>query len=401
MGESFGILIVGAVLLLVVAGGGVMVALALRRLPGQIETAVAARMEALTEAPVRSVLAGPLAEIGFVESLDPVRYAAVTEAGTLALLSAQLSAWASDGTTVTVNGLRLVAGKAEMIVSASAQGRALMQQGLARVMTYGASGQLMPVVIDAETGKVIEIMKQARGAQLASRAAALSSMAVGAAHMIAGADVARRLKLVEGKLDQLLEMRRIDQAATLERIYGAARELVAGELDAARRMELWRLRGELRQLRATWRLELERHLKQIEDPAEASWVKRTFARASADRAITGKLSEGQLQLCLIEYALRLDQTLAVASDSWAGFERSLGDELGDLRRLTELLRSRAALIRGKEAEAAVEPMVSGLDAMVTHYAALLPPAAGANAVVALLEEAGSTGAPALGMVESS
>ena len=85
--------------------------------------------------------------------------------------------------------------------------------------------------------------------------------------MISAADLARTLKQVDQKLDLLLAYRRIDQAASLERIYTSARELLASPLDEIRRMEVWRLRGEMRQLRAAWRGEREHHLNEIKDPS--------------------------------------------------------------------------------------------------------------------------------------
>lgn len=45
----------------------------------------------------------------------------------------------------------------------------------------------------------------------------------------------------------------------------------------------------------------------------------------------GKITEGLLQLSLIEYAMRLDQVFAAASDACRAFERTLADELVELR----------------------------------------------------------------------
>lgn len=112
-------------------------------------------------------------------------------------------------------------------------------------------------------------------------------------------------------------------------------------IDEARRLEIWRLRGELRQLRSTWRRELQFHLSHIEEPISAGWLERQFNAAvasigvdregEADRQVYGKITEGLLQLSLIEYAMRLDQVFAAASDACRAFERTLADELVELR----------------------------------------------------------------------
>ena len=269
-----------------------------------------------------------------------------------------------------------------MIVSASVKGKTLIASGLASVSRHSASGRLLPVLTDSKTGKIVEVMKGVPAAKRVAQLTALSSMIVGAAHLIASADIARKLKIVDGKLDTLLAYRRIDQAAALERIYTSAKELASEPIAEAHRLELWRLRGELRQLRSTWRRELHFHLSHIEDPAHAGWLVRQFNLAvasigvdregEADRHVHGKITEGLLQLSLIEYAMRLDQVLAAASDTFRAFERTLADELVEIQSLANLLEAKARYIRGKHRDLSAEPMLLGMRAMIDHYQALLP-----------------------------
>jgi hypothetical protein len=72
--------------------------------------------------------------------------------------------------------------------------------------------------MDARSGRVIEQLKEMPVSTVTARLATLSAAIVGAAHFIAGADLAKRLSRVESKLDLLLASRRIDQLARLERI---------------------------------------------------------------------------------------------------------------------------------------------------------------------------------------
>jgi hypothetical protein len=100
-----------------------------------------------------------------------------------------------------------------------------------------------------------------------ARLATISTAVIGAAHIISAADIAKRLKEVDEKINLLLAYRRIDQLAALERIYTSARELCAGAPSLDKQWELWRLRGELRELRIRWRRELNQKLGLIEDPS--------------------------------------------------------------------------------------------------------------------------------------
>src|ERR1700684_1482462 len=65
---------------------------------------------------------GPVERLSFTESLDPERFADATEAASLEVLTAQWQSMLGDGVTVTLNGVRLLSSKAEMIVTASTKG---------------------------------------------------------------------------------------------------------------------------------------------------------------------------------------------------------------------------------------------------------------------------------------
>src|ERR1700759_4289395 len=83
---------------------------------------------------------GPVERLSFTESLDSEKFAGAAEATAEELLSA---VWrnAFDGATVTLNGVRLLSSRAEMIVTATRNGKALIQSGLATVPRHAASGR--------------------------------------------------------------------------------------------------------------------------------------------------------------------------------------------------------------------------------------------------------------------
>ena len=255
-----------------------------------------------------------------------------------------------------------------MVVEASSKATKAMRTGAAVLQQHQASARLLPHVVDSKSGQALEVMKEiGAGRKLIAGAAAASTIVVSAAHMIATADLARTLRLVDQKLDLLLAHRRIDQTAALERIFYAAKELLAAPLSETHGTELWRLRGELRELRTIWRRELEHHLLQIENPAAEAWLDRMFtSQNSYDRRITGGISSGMLQLAMVEYSLRIDRVLAVASDTWDISAGTLSDELVAIERVGELLKERAGFISEKQRGSA-QPMIEGLDAMVTQY----------------------------------
>ncbi len=360
---------------LVLAGVVALVILMLRRQPwkkDEEDTALARATRPLVVSwqPLDNVVA----RLTFTQSLDADRFAIASRQAALEQLNGMLASRASGGLEVTVSGVRLLPSGVEMTVSASRKGKSLLSAGKAVIPRHGRSGRALPILKDARTGKIIEQMKGVRMAKTLSRLGAMSTAVIGAAHIIAGADLGKRLKQIECKMDLLLAYRRIDQMAALERIYTSAKELGSRAMSREDKCgELWHLRQEIRQLRYTWRGEIQHHLMLIENPKEAGWLKRWFTpKKSSDRRIHEKITEGQLQMGLIEYSMRLDQVLAVGSGTVSEYEGSLADELYEIDAVRELLESKSKLISGKDPDLSVEPVVKAMSAIVEQYRDLLP-----------------------------
>jgi hypothetical protein len=319
----------------------------------------------------KSVRDSPILRLSFIESLNGETFATANDESAGSELGEMLNSRAADGVTLTINAVHLLGSGAELVVSASARGQKLLESGVAVISQHSSSGKVLPILRDRETGQIIELLKGEFKNPF--QLAALSAAVIGAAHMIAGADIAKRLKQVGARLDLLIAYRHIDQMSTLERIYTAAKELIVGPLGEEERWEMWRLRNELRELRLAWRREFHHHLNLIEDPQQAGWFDRMFTfQKTSDEQIYGKITDAQINLALLEYSLRLDHALAVTGGSIEKFQRTLADELNELQEVAGLLQSKAALISGRYKEVNVDPAVTAMSAIVQHYKNLLP-----------------------------
>lgn len=217
-----------------------------------------------------------------------------------------------DDVVVAVHGVQLVRGGAELTVSATRQGRQLLRDGSAVIALHTESGKRLPILKDARTGQIIEHLKEVPASRLTRQLGRLSTVAVGAAHLVASADLANQLAGVHAKLDTLLANSRCDQVAPLERILRNARELSRRPLDGQARAELWRLRGELRELRAGWRHELRDRLARIDGPSSLPRLKQLMtSKQAADMKLMEGISEGQAKVALLDYSMRLEYVLAV------------------------------------------------------------------------------------------
>jgi Holliday junction resolvasome RuvABC endonuclease subunit len=315
----------------------------------------------------------PVTRLTFQESLDPERFAEASATSATTSLTRLLADHTADGIVVAIQSVRLTQQGAEMILSASAAGRQLLREGKAVIPFHSVTGARLPLLTDVRTGKIIEHLKEMPVSAVTSKLASISSMVVGVAHLVAGADLAKRLSRLESKLDFMLAARRIDQFAILERVYVSARELALREMDRDRRLEMWRLRGELRELRLARRQEFRLKLERIEDPANASWFERLFSTdRSIDQRVRADIHEGQAEVAFIEYSMRLEYILAVEGGTFEEFQHSQKDELEQLDQVRNLLQEKAAYISGRYHDISVEPVVQALSAVVTAYRELLP-----------------------------
>lgn len=321
---------------------------------------------------ITAPFAGPIRKLSFAESLDPERFAEAAEQSALEQFRRHFGEHWADHTVITLQGLQQWAARWQMVVEASPETTKRLLSGAARFQRHGPSGRLLPHAMGTRSGKSLEVVKEVRFSSRAlAGAAAASAIVVSVAHMISAADLARKLNKVEQKLDLLLAFRRIDQEAILERIYTNARELLATPLDDLRRVALWRLRGELRQLRATWRCELEHGLREIDDLKDRAWVDRmTTVRSWYDGRVSRKISEGELQIKMVEYSLRLDQLLADASNTWDVSRDTLAGELDAIAQVGDLLKEKVVFI-SEDRRSSAERMAELVEAMVAEYRTLV------------------------------
>jgi hypothetical protein len=314
-----------------------------------------------------------LARLTFKESIDSGLFAFVCQDCALDQINSKLKTQAGDGISITVNALSLHKSTVELTVSVSKQGQKLLADGKAVIARHSGSGQSLPILRDSSNGKIVEMLKGSPTKSALSRLGAMSGTVIGAAHIVSGADIAKRLKIVDEKVNLLLAYRQIDHLARLERIYSAARELARGPITSDKQWELWRLRGELREMRCSWRRELEHRLSSIDDAESAPFLSRLLRRqVSKDRAVHAKVTEGELQLQLIEYTMRLEHVIAAEIGMVEQYELSLADELEALRNVANLLRNKARLISESHPELSAQPMVQAMDSIVKDYALLLP-----------------------------
>lgn len=314
----------------------------------------------------------PFGQQGFAELISqPDIFARAFKESILANLNYRLM-----GTGLAQSGNILIQSVAlnqnVLTVTFSPEGTRLLGLGQLSVMGNGSR----PILVDA-AGRTVEIARLTPN--VIQRLAAISGVVVSVAHVISAADLAHRMKLMETKLDLLIAYRRIDQEAKLERVFYAARELCAGPISSDERQRLWQLRQELRELRIVLRKEWQRELEQIAQQQVTGFdvFVELFVRnwngamniignafqgrgeqkgADLPQLVNQVQQQAQQNECelyqqrwrakfdptlsypfLIEFILRLEVVLAMASRDEVAYSQSLRDELAAIEQVVNYL----------------------------------------------------------------
>ena len=308
--------------------------------------------------------ANPLAILGdlaFEEAIDVRRYG---DAVARFQEREQQRELTIAGTVVSVatNVRDLAKAGSQLTFEVTSSIRAGLARGTLRLVR-DRDGKLLASVQDARTGKITNLL---RGAPSGARLGALTATVYGLAHLVSAQDLATKLDVVSGKLDLLLAFRSIDQRARLEAAYARAKELGSLPLDALGAQELRGLRQEVRELRYVWRAEVMHALERLRDPHP---VKRFNARVPWIRASHAVMYDGLREavgrVALMEFSLRFEHLLAVASDDAEPFLRALPDELNAWDELGDLVDAKARKIGF--AELSAEPYVAAVREVVEVY----------------------------------
>jgi len=319
--------------------------------------------------PNASAIESPINSLTFRDSLSVERFSDAMKDSALSNVSSVVANEFAEFGNVAVQSVSLVNGQAQMAFSLSKDGQTLVNHGLATWARHKDTGKILPFITDVNTGQVIEQAKHAKLGKAISTLSNVSALVISAAHIISGMDAVRRLDRIEKHTGFLVAAHRTDQLAELESVYCFAREILKRPLDESAKVELWQLRRELMRLRSAWRQELTMKLSNIDDPDSAPVLKRWFSRTkTADRRVAGAVSGGEMEIAYIEYSLRLELTLAMASGTVATFVKAtLPVALADLQEVRELLQEKAKYISGKYPEFEVSPTLRLLSDILETY----------------------------------
>lgn len=327
----------------------------------------------------------PFGAAGFEEIVrSPELFATHLNASLASNLNRRLASMGiGNGSTILVQAVEFNASKGTYTVVFSPEGQRFLSLSKATLMGNGQR----PTLVDVQ-GRIVEM---GRISQHSVRVvASLAIVAVAAAHIIAIGDLIQRIEKIRQGVNWLMMMRQIDQWAKIERIFYAARELCTRPIDQTARMELWRMRQELRELRTMLRREWHAKLEQIKveplwvdqlPPDLVEWILRNplipqqykealrnggklpldviewFLRNPLNRMIydnalaqeqkkaTQAFDQTLVYPLLIELGWRLEHVLAIASQTEQEFWKSISNEVDDVAQIVQAIAEKGQRVK--------------------------------------------------------
>ena len=292
---------------------------------------------------------------------------------------AHLASHGCDVLAAALAGATLVIEKGTYIARFSKEGMKLLNAKELKFMK-DAAGNRLPTLVGsankaAENARLLGPL--AKGTRIAAN---LTVAAVTIAHIVSGADIAKKINKLDAKVDLLVAGRRIDQLARIEGVYRQAREILHLEQNSYTQWELHRMGRELFEVRSAWRREIGHHVGQLQRTEESeNWLVGFFQglnRKGKDEKVASAVSARDAELQLISGSIAIHLALSQAAGTLDIFlQVSLPDEIAELEGLRGLIHERRHFIHEKHPELrdSVSSICSQLDDITRIYRPMVVP----------------------------
>lgn len=269
---------------------------------------------------IPSIIGAAFLPLSFKEALNFDRAPELLKEGFLKQINAGLPP-VGDSVIVGFQLVDLVHSKDILMAKFPEAASQLMSEGKA-VLLKTRGGEELLTAVDA-TRKGGKFLSNARKVDptLVHHIAKVGPLIVGAAHIIAGYDNAKKLKQIDRKLDLVISHRSRDMVSELEAIYESIKEALAST-DPQDVTHLQQLRFKLKRLRCSWMNQVEAALLDIENPANRGFLESFFStKKGTAKTIERGLSQQEEPVYLTRFALNMEQHIALILSEEATFEK--------------------------------------------------------------------------------
>ncbi len=189
-----------------------------------------------------------------------------------------------------------------------------------------------------------------------------------------GANISKKINLLDKKLDLLVAGRKIDQFSKLETNYNIYIELLYSPINNEGISTLKDLHHELIQLRSTWYHEINLELSNIEDPHNVNKLKKLFSKEKTrDNKVIHDICDLETRIRLIHFSLCYDFKLCQLIGNTDAFIHTLLP--GENKKLDDIkftLQKKANYIKEKSGNDSVNSVIENLQYISEYSSSFLP-----------------------------
>jgi hypothetical protein len=264
----------------------------------------------ITETNLAESFGRVIRDVTFQEALEYERTGQIVTKGLLKEINSHFLHAVPEGLVVGLEVIRSAEAKSLILAKFPEATARMLERGSA-VQVVTKHGERLLVAVDKNGRKFISQAKQV-DPSVASILSQIGTLIVGAAHIIAGYDNAKKLKSIEGKIDVLLARDSNKLIARLGSVYEILKEQIRrGDNDKDFRIQLLSSKQDLKEIRTRYFLNVIDELQRVSDPQKRSLPAKLFSRRKTVASrLVGEVSKHEESLRLIRFALHLEQVIS-------------------------------------------------------------------------------------------
>lgn len=286
-----------------------------------------------------------ISELSFEDALNANHSSMIVKEKMLDEINAAIGSRAADGTVVSLEVVRSAEAQKLILAKFSETTARQLKAGSAVQLTT-KNGQKMLIAIDKNGHKIVEHAKQV-DPSYAAKISQVATLIVGAAHIIAGYDNAKKLSSLDKKMDRLIARIKNQSVAKLAEVYETLKGDLLREDHPDEKSSLRDLQRTLRELRNIWLAEIRDDLKIIRNPRHRFFLSRWFSRNNTTASdLKNQVMQQQESLHYVRLALQLEQVICEILGQGMAFENiAIPEVKRQMKVLAELVAEREGWIR--------------------------------------------------------
>lgn len=269
-----------------------------------------AAIEPTVEPELAQIFGTVIRDVTFQDALEYSRSSEIVSKGLLSEINSHFSQSTADGLVIGLEVVRSAEARS-LILAKFPETTARMLRDDSAVQVITKHGERLLIAVDKKGHKFISQAKQV-DPSTASKLSQVGTLVVGAAHIIAGYDNAKKLKSIEGKTDILLARDSNTLIARLSSIYEILKEQTrSGKTSQEFKFHLLSLKQNLKEVRTKFFFDVTDELKRVKNPDSRSVIQKFFSRRRTIAAeLNREIAKHEESLRLIRFALHLEEVVS-------------------------------------------------------------------------------------------